>query len=209
MRRHQARWAPPLGLALLLASVRVAKADDSQSAIWEHHHAKIDYVGFTTLYSCSGLESKVQAILEFLGARRDMTVHASGCMGGPDIPTHTAWVDADFYSPTPAADGSADAVAARWMAFQNNYQHPIFMDSGDCELIQSMQDALTKNLAARGLTYMTDCFPHEVHDGDFKVSGEALEVIPVRKDGGSSRPGTHPDPKPIRVPGPSPAANHR
>jgi len=162
----------------------MAHSADSQTAIWQHHHVTINYVGFTTLYTCSGLESKVRAILEFLGARRDMTVRASGCMGAPELPTHDAFVDADFYSPTPAADGSADAVAARWTPFRINYQHPFFMGSGDCELIQSMQDTLQKNLAARGLTYYTDCFPHEVHDGDFKVSGEALEVMPARRNGG-------------------------
>jgi len=199
MRRHGPGWALLSATALVLASVQLAQADDPQSAIWEHHHAKINYVGFTTLYTCSGLESKVQAILEFLGARRDMTVHASGCMGGPDIPTHAAWVDVDFYSPTPAADGSPDAVAARWTPFRINDQHPIFMGSGDCELIQSLKETLQNNLAARGLTYTTDCFPHEVHDGDFKVSGEVLEV-PTRRAGG---------PEAIRVPGPSPAANRR
>ncbi len=184
MRCLRAGWALLSATALVLASVQLARAADTQSAIWEHHHAKINYVGFTTLYTCSGLESKVQAILEFLGARRDMTVHASGCMGGPDIPTHTAFVEADFYSPAPAADGSPDAVAARWTPFQLTYQHPIFMDSGDCELIQSMQDTFKKNLSAHGLVYTTDCFPHEVHDGDFKVSGEVLEVIPARRAGG-------------------------
>jgi hypothetical protein len=162
----------------------MAHSADSQTAIWQHHHVTINYVGFTTLYSCSGLESKVQAILEFVGARRDMPVHASGCLGAPELPTHDAFVDADFYSPTPATDGSPDAVAARWTPFQINYQHPFFMGSGDCELIQSMQDTFKKNLAARGLMYFADCFPHEVRDGDFKVSGEALEVMPARKDGG-------------------------
>jgi len=178
MRRHLAGWA------LLLASVRLAQAADTQSAIWEHHHAKINYVGFTTLYTCSGLESKVQGILEFLGARHDMTVRATGCMGGPEIPTHNAFVEADFYSPTPVADGSADAVAARWTSFQITYQHPIFMGSGDCELIQSMKETFEKNLAVRGLAYYTDCFPHEVHDDDFKVGGEALEVMPAGRNGG-------------------------
>ena len=163
---------------LLLATVPASQAADTQTAAWQHHHVKFSYVGFTTLYTCSGLESKVQAILEFLGARRDLTVSASGCMGGPDMPTHTAWVDADFYSPAPVADGSPDGVTARWTPFQMNYQHPIFMGAGDCELMQSMKETLEKNLAARRLTYHTDCFPHEVHDGDFKMSGEALEVTP-------------------------------
>jgi len=174
------------GWALCLAAVPATQGAEpqpagSQTAVWRHHHVTFSYTGLTTLYTCDGLESKVRAIFEFLGARHDMTVFASGCVGSPEQPTRLASVEADFYTPAPAPDGSPDAVAARWTPFQITSQHPYFMDSGDCELMQSMKATVEKDLTARGLTYVADCVPHEVHDGDFKVSGEALEVLPAAK----------------------------
>ncbi len=167
-----ARPVPPAQAAAAASPAAV----ETQPAAWQHHHVNISYFGITTLYTCSGLESKVQAILEFLGARRGMTVHASGCMGPVDEPTRSAWVVADFDSPAPAVAGAPDVVAARWTAFKLNSRHPNFMGAGDCELMQAMKDTVEKNLASRALSYTTDCFPNEVHEGDFKVSGEALEV---------------------------------
>ena len=185
-RRRRQGGGGAVGFLAVLALVGIAESaptpatppGEAQPAAWQHHHVKFSYVGFTTLYTCSGLESKVQAILEFLGARRGMTVYASGCMGGPDVPSRSAWVDAEFDSPEPAAAGAPDAVGGFWTPFQLNDRHPNFMGSGDCELIQSMKETVQQNLAARGLTYRTDCFPNEVHNGDFRISGEALKVTP-------------------------------
>ena len=114
-------------------------AGDVVNGTWQHHKATFNYVGFTTLYTCDGLEDHVRQILLHLGARKDARVRATGCPGPYNAPSSTAWVDADFYPLAPAADaGASDTVKARWTALEVTPRRPNFMGDGDCELVQGM-----------------------------------------------------------------------
>jgi hypothetical protein len=57
---------------------------------------------------------------------------------------------------------------------------PHFMDSGDCELVQSMQALVTRNFDLHDLNYRASCFPHTVSIDDFSLTAEALKVIPAK-----------------------------
>ena len=114
-------------------------AGDVVNGTWQHHKATFNYVGFTTLYTCDGLEDHVRQILVHLGARKDARVSASGCPGPYNAPSRTAWVNADFYTLAPAAEaGAPDTVKARWTALEVTPRRPNFMGDGDCELVQGM-----------------------------------------------------------------------
>lgn len=155
-------------------------SSDIVSGVWQHHKAGFDYVGFTSLYTCDGLESHVLEILRHLGARKDIHVSASGCPGPYNTPSRTARVDADFYTVAPIPDASApDAVKARWTALEVTPRRPGFMGDGDCELIQAMKDLITtKNFTLRNLEYRTDCVPHELTLDAFAVKGQVLKAVP-------------------------------
>jgi hypothetical protein len=166
-----------------LASERTASlttAPAPQASAWQHHQAKFNYFGITSLYTCDGLEDKVRLILRYFGARQQgLQVQAQGCPRGPDSVSHVAWVTADF--DTLAAAGgevaAADIVPARWTAIRLNAQRPFFMGAGDCELIDQMRATLTSNFSLRGLAYNATCTPHQVSFADFRVQGEALKSL--------------------------------
>jgi hypothetical protein len=146
---------------------------------WQHHKASFNYVGFTAKYTCSGLEGHVRQILVHLGARKDVTVNASGCPGPIDTPSGSAWVDADFYSLAPAGDAAeSDRVKAHWTPLQVSPRRPLFMGAGDCELMQGMKDLITKNFTLRDVEYNTSCFPHDLSFAGFELKGQALRAIP-------------------------------
>jgi len=157
-------------------------AGDIVNGTWQHHKATFNYVGFTTLYTCDGLQDHVRQILLHLGARKDARVSAVGCPGPYNAPSNTAWVDADFYTLAPAAAaGAPDTVKARWTALDVTPRRPNFMGDGDCELVQSMKDLITKNFSLRDVQYRTDCFPHQITLDGFAVKGQALRaVLPMR-----------------------------
>jgi hypothetical protein len=176
------------GLFALAALPVVNAADDKAASepvvagTWEHHKANFNYFGITSLYSCSGLETNIRQLLQHLGARKDLTVHAYGCPYGYDTPGRTAIVEVDFYSLSPSADANAnaaDSVKARWTPVQVSANRPNFIGHGDCELITEMKDILTKNFSLRDLKYRTDCVPHEVNLNDFSVKGEILKPLPA------------------------------
>jgi hypothetical protein len=153
------------------------------SSQWQHHKVKFNYTGFTTRYTCDGLESHVRQILLHLGARKDINVTAAGCPG-PDTPSHTAWVDTDFYALAPAVDaGESDRVQARWTALSVTPVRPSFMGTGDCELIQEMKALITENFTLRNVDYRTDCFPHEITLNGFSVTGQVLRPLSPSANG--------------------------
>jgi hypothetical protein len=173
---------------LSLAALTVANAAGGESAggpvvsgTWEHRKASFNYFGITSLYSCSGLETDVAALLKHLGARKDLTVRAYGCPYGYNAPGRTAIVDVDFYSLSPSAEAAAaaDTVRARWTPVEVSANHPYFIGQGDCELIDEMKDILSRNFSLRDLNYRTDCVPHEVNINDFSVKAEVLKPLPT------------------------------
>jgi len=156
-----------------------APADVVASA-WQHHKVKFNYVGFTSLYTCDGLEDHVRQILLHIGARKDIDVRAAGCPGPFNAPSRTAWVDADFYPLAPAADASAsDTVQARWTRLEVTPTRPNFMGGGDCELIEQMKTLITQNFSLRNIEYRTDCVAHQIALDGFAVKGQALRALPM------------------------------
>jgi hypothetical protein len=126
------------------------------------------------------LESNIRALLQHLGARKDLTVRAYGCPGGYNQPGRTAIVDVDFYSLAPSADANAaNNVQARWTPVTVSAYRPNSIGRGDCELIEEMKDILSKNFSLRDLNYRTDCVPHEVSVNDFSVKAEILKPLPA------------------------------
>jgi len=162
----------------LAAETADGAAADRVTGAWQHHAGTINYIGFTALYTCDGLEDRVRLILLHLGARKDMKVSARGCTG-PDTPSQTAWVDADFYTLAPVgAAGGSGAVKAQWTAVEVTPRHPNFMGDGDCELIQGMKDLITKNFSLRDIEYRTSCTPNYFTLDGFAIKGQALRAVP-------------------------------
>lgn len=202
MRYANRPWMSLWGVAALLAGVSCGSYDsraavpaadtspgDTLTGAWQHHKAAFNYVGFTSLYTCSGLEGQVREILLQLGARRDVHVSATGCPGPHDQPSSSAWVNADFYTLAPAEGARGpDAVNARWTALSVTPRGPGYIGEGACELIQGMKDLITKNFTLRDIDYRTDCFPHQVTLDSFAVKGQALRAMPQDPHAVTSRP---------------------
>jgi hypothetical protein len=184
-------WTIALGAILVLGAVSslrtpAAAASESGDApsgdivagAWQHHKVKFDYVGFTALFTCDGLEDHVRAVLLHIGARKDVKVTATGCPGPIGAPSRNAWVSADFYTLAPVADaGLAGTVKARWTPLEVTPRRPQFMGEGDCELIQGMKDVITQSFSLRDVEYRTSCFPNELSFDGFAIKGQALRAV--------------------------------
>jgi hypothetical protein len=171
-----------LGLAAAAAVVATDAPIAAQvvQSNWQHHQVRFTYYGITTLYSCSGLENDVKAILLQLGARKDAKVSALGCPRGPDVPSHNALVDTDFYTLSAQSPGATDqGVPAHWTPIFMDAHRPYFMSHGQCELIDDMKDLITKNFSLRNLDYRSDCVPHEISLNDFSIKAEVLRAVPA------------------------------
>ncbi len=162
-------------------SAAPAPAGNIVSGTWQHRKVTFNYFGFTSSYTCDGLADHVRQILVHIGARRDAKVYADGCPGSYDKPSHSAWVDADFYALVPAADADAsDTVKARWAPLELKPRRPDFMGEGDCELIRGLKDLITQNFSLRAIDYRTDCYPHELWLDSYAVKGQVLRALPLK-----------------------------
>jgi hypothetical protein len=187
MRHANQRWMRSCGAvatlgalscwsAMSCAAVETAPPPtDIVSGAWQHHQLTFSYFGFTTLYTCDGLEDQVRRILLHLGARKDVKVSAGGCPGPFNTPSRNALVTLDFYTLAPSTDGSA-TVKAQWTPFELTPHRPGFMGDGDCELIQEMKDLISRNFSLRGVDYRANCVPHQVTLDGFEVKGQALRA---------------------------------
>jgi hypothetical protein len=154
---------------------------DVVTGAWQHHKVNFSYIGYTSHFTCDGLEERVQAILLHLGARKDARVVASGCPGPIGATSRTAWVDADFHTLVPVDNaGGSDTVKASWTPLEVTPKSPRFMGDGDCELVQSMKNLITQNFSLRDIEYRTDCVPHQLTMDGFAVKGQVLRTLPVK-----------------------------
>ena len=187
MRHAHHGWMPVWGVLAALAGLPLGSTaaetaatppTDVVTGAWQHHTVTFNYVGFTSLYTCSGLQSQVRQILLHLGARKDLKVSAVGCPGPYDAPSRTAWVRTDFDTLAPAADSAgSNTVRAYWTPLEVTSRRPSFMGDGDCELVDQMKDLITKNFSLRGVEYRTRCVPNQLYLDSYAVRGQALRAV--------------------------------
>src|SRR5579863_3684106 len=136
--------AMALGAGICLAAPSPSDATSDaipQGYLWQHHAVQVNFMGYTSTYTCDGMEGKVRDILRYLGARKDITVHAQGCPRGPDSLERLIWLNIEFdaLAPAPAGTATTDLVPAQWQAIQIDSQRPFFMGEGDCELLAALK----------------------------------------------------------------------
>jgi hypothetical protein len=171
--------ATPVAI-LALAALGVATAAPSQqtvTGVWQHHQVNFTYYGLTSLYSCDGLETNIRRLLLHMGARDDAKVSALSCPRGPSVPSRNAIVQTDFYTLAPSDPSAPDAVPARWTPFLVNPWHPHFMGDGDCELMEQMEDLISKSFSLRDLKYRTDCVPRNINIHGFEIKAQSLKAL--------------------------------
>jgi hypothetical protein len=197
------RASPTLVRLLLVSTLAVSSAtaiaadsaaSSTQSAAaaaqWAPRKLHLVYMGFTSRYSCDGLQNQVKWILQQLGARDDLVVKRSGCTR-LDGPEQSPGVEATFSVLEPAGEGTPSAgkskdVAARWDSVTLNSDTPGRSNAGDCELIEQVKKQVLPLFTTRNPTYSSDCFPHSESLAGTRLSVEVLR--PIRSAAPASAP---------------------
>ncbi len=171
--------AAPLLAAPAAAAATTAATTTPVAARWQKHELSFDYHGFTSYYTCEGLQDKVKQILLLFGARPGARVDATGCPT-PNTPSATAWVKLQFESlGNSGTNGGADSVAASWQPVELRPNRPFSMGQGECEIVEKLKPVLTAGFDLQDLEYRTRCVPHQIGINDYSVRGKVLQ--PVQK----------------------------
>lgn len=152
--------AHALAAALVLAAAAPVYAEGDPGS-WQSQKTELNYMGFTTTYSCDGLQSKLELLLRKLGASSDAKVQAYGC-DRFDAPSKFARATLNFATLHPVASDTDPAVPGRWRTIEFAPHRPFALGEGDCELIEQFRDQVLPLFATRGLEGRVNCVPHQV-----------------------------------------------
>jgi len=145
--------------ASALFSLFPAGAQEHQPANWSTHELDFQYMGFSSRYSCSGLENSVRQILLQLGARNDKSLVTPGvCSAVSDRPARIAGVHIKATTLQPAADANVANVDAYWKQVTIGGA----LSDADCELMDQVKTEILPLFATRNVKgSSTPCVPHQ------------------------------------------------
>lgn len=174
---------------LLAAVPALAAAQDSVTAVWVPKHIEFIYQGFTTHYSCDGLQDQIRTMLQKLGAQ-DLRVLQMACVR-PEGPTEFPGVNVTMSVLVPAssaeaskAKSSSPPVQAQWKQVVLMPENASYEDQGNCELIEQFKETFLPLFTTRNVKYGSTCVPHELTLGTH-LSTQVL--MPPPKVASSSR----------------------
>jgi hypothetical protein len=181
---------------------QAATAADPVQAIWKHQEIAFYFQSFTTFYSCTGLESKLERIMRELGVHAQVKVRSADC---PYSVARMPRVVMQVISPveaTPAALAERDKTkSVRELAQRvrgKKSEHPLDsleefpaqwrrvsltrgrldLQPGDCELIEELQKKVLPKLAIRTVQDDVQCSPNQLTLGQPRLEVDALVELP-------------------------------
>ena len=156
-------------LSLALLAALPAIADESQPAeepaAWTRHEVDLQYMGFTTRYTCSGMKSKVKLLLKHMGVRDDVKILERGCEFGYEKVADFPRLKITFFAPTIPKQGDKDPgepVLGVWKSVVIKRDAPKGLDMGDCELVEIFNDSVVPKFVTRNLQGGVNCIPHQL-----------------------------------------------
>lgn len=191
-----------LAALLVFAHPASAAGADQVAAVWRLEEFSTSYHGFTTLYQCEALESKVARILRTLGAHESARVRASGCE--LNRPSRTIFLRITAATPVPAtaenlerdpAEKSRQELLdrlgvkrdfdpdeqflAEWRTFALARQRALRLEPGDCELLEHLRDRVFPKLGIEVVHDDVRCSPGHVPMSTPRLDVRALVKAPT------------------------------
>lgn len=174
------RWAWLAGSILAVTYVTAAVAQPNSNvpahegaaatvtAQWQPYDLRFHYFGFTTYYSCSGLEDRLEQLLKDMGADQDVRVSVSGCFCINDVSNMlTARIrvrmpvtEDSTSSATHDAQGASFSAVSKPVELRSSRSGQ--MGSGDCELLEQVRDQLLPALKLQLIKDNLTCLPGQV-----------------------------------------------
>lgn len=183
-------------------------------AIWKHQEIAFYFQSFTTFYSCTGLEGKLERIMRELGVHAKVRVRSADCPSsvarmprvvmaviGPVEATPEALAERDKNKSvrelTQRVRGkgksenpldSLEQFPAQWRRVALS-RGRLDLQPGDCELIEELTKKVLPKLAVRIVNDDVQCSPNQLTLGQPRLEVESLVEMPKADDATAKRPG--------------------
>jgi hypothetical protein len=151
--------------------------------VWQKHEYSLQFLGFTSTYSCDGLASKVKVLLIAAGARGDVKSTSGGCARGYGVPDKFARADLTFYTLAPAGNAQDPSTLTKgaWRPVTIADRSPREVAAGDCELVEQFRDKVLAMFTTRNLDDRMTCIPNQESGSAINLKFEVFAPMPVAK----------------------------
>ena len=171
-------------------------------AIWKHQEIAFYFQSFTTFYSCTGLEGKLERILRELGVHAKVKVRSADCPSsvarmprvvmqvvGPVEATPEALADRDKNKSVRELAqrvrgkkslqplDSLEQFPAQWRRVSLS-RGKLDLQPGDCELIEELRKKVLPKLGVRTVNDDLQCVPNQLTLGQPRLEVDALVEMP-------------------------------
>ena len=171
-------------LSLAILTAVPAFADDDlpaeEAAAWTRHEVDLQYMGFTTRYTCSGMKSKVKLLLKHMGVRSDVKILERGCEFGYQKVADFPRMKITFWAPTVPDQGVKDPgepVLGVWKSVVIKRNSPKGLEMGDCELVEIFYDRVVPKFLTRNVQGGVNCIPHQLVGNRIDLRMEVLTGV--------------------------------
>ena len=151
-----------------------------EGGVWVKRHYNMQYMGFTSTYSCDGLAGKLKLLVKTAGARSDLKASPGACSSGFGSPDKFANASVTFYALVPAsAVTPEDAAGAHdqgiWQTVEISARKPRELEPGDCELIEQFRDHVLPMFSPRNVEDRVTCIPNQLSGSSYFLRFEVLK----------------------------------
>jgi hypothetical protein len=173
-----------LGAGPAVSFGQAADTAPAPAAHWVERKLDYTYMGFTSKYSCDGLQDNVRAILLALGARKaDLQIRSQGCtkFEGPEpFPGVSArfWV-LEPLKPDASGKVGDTAAQAQWQSVDLTRVRGGDWRQSQCELLEQVKQKMLPLFTSRNVNFHSSCFPHDISPGEIQFSVDVLRPLPV------------------------------
>lgn len=158
-------------------SLNFSVSAENLEAQWEVQQIRFRYTGFSTFYTCDGIERKLRRLLILLGARDDARVEAL-CNNQNRVDRFHK-LQLAFAMPVPAdkTDISREIIPAEWQDVRIIGKLSRYLDAGDCELLDQFQRQVLPHLQVRVLKKRLYCIPNRREMNNLGLRISALKAL--------------------------------
>jgi hypothetical protein len=146
-----------IGFVCTLSASAWAAEGETQQAAWKSYDLDFPYMGSTTVYSCTGIENRLEQILKQLGARSDVRVTGLSCAGDRPTKAISTRIKASLPS-TSEGEGEKFPVKATTVTLNARSDG---IGSGDCELLEQFRDRVVPKLGLKAVGDDLRCIPRQ------------------------------------------------
>jgi len=174
-------------MGLAVTAMGAANADPAPvDGTWQRHQDIFTFSGFTSHYSCEGLETKLKLLLAMVGARPGYHV-AGACADPSPIGPRITVVRLKFDTLAPAASASAatsappEAGRGEWRTVDWNPTGPRELQPGDCELVEQFAREILPMFTTRDVENHMTCVPNAANLSGIRLKFNVLAALPEPK----------------------------